>query len=61
MVVNYAVTLLIIRSSLDYSVQLAALIGIVAGMGFNYLCTRYLIFRFKSANPELYRASLRRP
>jgi dolichol-phosphate mannosyltransferase len=56
MVVNYATTLLI-RHYLGLNIQLAALIGIVAGMGFNFLCTRYLVFRFKAENPEHYRAS----
>ena len=37
------------------SLGLLGVIGIVAGMGFNFLCTRYLIFRFKPANPEHFR------
>jgi len=34
---------------------MAALVGIVAGMGFNFLCTRYLIFRFKPGTPGFHR------
>jgi len=53
MVVNFVVTLLL--GPYLRPIQLAALVGIVAGMGFNFVCTRYLIFRFKAANPEYYR------
>lgn len=62
MVVNLAVAVLVtnyVESAMPQPFvgykQLAALIGIVAGMGFNFLCTRYLIFRFKTANPEHFR------
>ena len=54
-VVNYFTTILI-RPYVS-PIQLAALVGIVAGMGFNFLCSRFLVFRFKTDNPEYYRAT----
>jgi dolichol-phosphate mannosyltransferase len=53
-VVNYFTTVLI--SPYVTPIQLAALVGIVAGMGFNFVCSRFLVFRFKGENPENYRA-----
>jgi dolichol-phosphate mannosyltransferase len=54
MVVNYLVTVWI--SPYVHPIQLAAAAGILAGMVFNFLCTRYVIFRFTTANPEYYRS-----
>jgi len=53
-VVNYFTTILL--SPYVSPLQLAALIGIIAGMGFNFVCSRFLVFRFKTENPEHYRA-----
>jgi dolichol-phosphate mannosyltransferase len=52
-VANYVVTILL-RPYLA-PIQLAALVGIVAGTGLNFLCTRYLVFRFR-ADPRHFRA-----
>jgi dolichol-phosphate mannosyltransferase len=48
MVVNF-VTALMLKPYLR-PLQLAALFGIVAGMGFNFVCTRFLVFKFKAGN-----------
>jgi hypothetical protein len=54
-VVNYAVALLL--RSYDMPIQLAAS-GIAAGMAFfNFVCTRFLVFRNKADNPEFYRST----
>lgn len=48
LVVNYGVALSLRLSVLDdgrFSLQLAALMGIIAGMGFNFLGARYVVFR----------------
>jgi dolichol-phosphate mannosyltransferase len=48
LVVNYVVALSLRMSVLDsgpFALQLAALAGIAAGMGFNFLGSRYLVFR----------------
>ncbi|WP_299681668.1 glycosyltransferase family 2 protein [uncultured Roseobacter sp.] len=48
LVVNYCVALGLRMSVLSdgvYALQLAALVGIAAGMGFNFLGARYLVFR----------------
>ena len=46
--VNYAVAIALRSSLLEqgpFTLQLAALAGVVAGMGFNFLGARYLVFR----------------
>lgn len=48
LVVNYAVALFAHRNlfgDLDWSLQIAAMLGIAAGTGFNFLGARYLVFR----------------
>ena len=52
-VVNYFTTVLLMPYVA--SIQLAALLGIVAGTLFNFVGTRYIIFKFKAANPEHFR------
>lgn len=44
-VINYAVSLAILRALPELPVQAAALGGVVAGLGFNYVASRYLVFR----------------
>jgi putative flippase GtrA len=51
-VTNYGVALLFRREFSALPIQLAAMVGIVAGMGFNYMTSRYLVFRKREAgNP----------
>lgn len=48
LVVNYAVALSLrmnVLESGDFSLHLSALAGVIAGMGFNFLGARYLVFR----------------
>jgi dolichol-phosphate mannosyltransferase len=52
LVTNYGVALLFRREFSGLPIQLAAMAGIVAGMGFNYMTSRYLVFRKREAvNP----------
>lgn len=44
-VVNYAVAMTINGLQPAWPPQVAAVFGILAGMGFNYTCSRYLVFR----------------
>jgi len=43
--INYALTLLVLRHVPAMPPQLAALIGIAVGTAFNFVATRYLVFR----------------
>jgi len=43
--INYALTLLVLRDVPAMPPQLAALIGIAVGTAFNFVATRYLVFR----------------
>ena len=45
LVVNWAVSMLFRNRFPDLPLQIAAMVGIVAGMGFNYATSRYLVFR----------------
>ncbi len=51
-VINYAVTLGVISSRPSWPVQAAAVIGIGAGMLFNYLTNQFLIFKHTSQTME---------
>ncbi len=44
-VINYALTLLVLRYVAGIPPQLAALIGIAVGTGFNFVASRYMVFR----------------
>ncbi|WP_435020821.1 glycosyltransferase [Tundrisphaera sp. TA3] len=44
-VVNFAVTSLVARSRWAPPIQVAATIGVAAGMSFNYLATQFVVFR----------------
>jgi dolichol-phosphate mannosyltransferase len=56
MVVNYLVTMGL-RPHVA-PLQMAAALGIVAGMGFNFFCTRYVIFKFTTAHPQFFRSGV---
>lgn len=43
--INYALTLLVLRYVAAVPPQLAALIGIAFGTGFNFIASRYMVFR----------------
>lgn len=43
--INYAVTMVILGIATGIAPQLAAFAGIVAGTGFNFVASRYLVFR----------------
>ncbi len=43
--VNLVATLFLLRATTTLSPQTCALLGIVAGMGFNFLASRYFVFR----------------
>jgi dolichol-phosphate mannosyltransferase len=51
---NYGVTMWLLHSFSTLPLQLSAMLGILAGMGLNFLTSRYLVFRKKraSASPE---------
>ena len=44
-VINYSVTMLVLGSAANVMPQLAALAGIAVGTGFNFVASRYLVFR----------------
>jgi dolichol-phosphate mannosyltransferase len=44
-VVNYVTTLMVHRSDPAMPIQIAAIVGVVVGMVFNYLSSRYMVFR----------------
>lgn len=46
---NYVISLLVRREFPHVPIQLAAMLGILAGMGFNYFTSRYLVFRKRDA------------
>jgi dolichol-phosphate mannosyltransferase len=48
---NYAVTLLLIGEAFGMRPQLAALVGIVAATAFNFIASRYLVFRSSHIRP----------
>jgi dolichol-phosphate mannosyltransferase len=48
---NYAVTLLLIGKAFGMRPQLAALVGIVAATAFNFIASRYLVFRSSHIRP----------
>jgi dolichol-phosphate mannosyltransferase len=51
-VINYATTLFVHARLPTASPQLAALIGIAVGTGFNFLSSRYLVFRRSHIRPK---------
>jgi len=53
-VINYAVTLWILRVAPATSVQLAALGGIASGTAFNFLANRFVVFRGRWVRPREY-------
>ncbi len=59
MVANYVIALWLRSTYLKdaaYGLQLAAIIGVIAGMGFNFLANRYIVFRKKHIVPKAPRA-----
>jgi dolichol-phosphate mannosyltransferase len=51
-VVNYATTLLILARFAGTLPQVAALVGIAVGTAFNFLTSRYLVFRTSHVRPD---------
>jgi dolichol-phosphate mannosyltransferase len=49
--INYAVTLLLMGRALALRPQLAALLGIAAATAFNFVASRYLVFRSSHIRP----------
>ena len=49
--INYAVTLLFMGKSFALRPQLAALVGIAAATAFNFVASRYLVFRSSHIRP----------
>jgi dolichol-phosphate mannosyltransferase len=49
--INYAVTLLLMGGRLALRPQLAALVGIAAATAFNFIASRYLVFRSSHIRP----------
>jgi putative flippase GtrA len=49
--INYAVTLLLIARVFGRQPQLAALVGIAAATAFNFIASRYLVFRSSHIRP----------
>jgi dolichol-phosphate mannosyltransferase len=49
--INYAVTLLFMGKTFALRPQLAALVGIVAATAFNFIASRYLVFRSSHIRP----------
>jgi putative flippase GtrA len=49
--INYAVTLLFMGETFSLRPQLAALIGIAAATAFNFIASRYLVFRSSHIRP----------
>lgn len=43
--INYVVTLWLAREAPELPIQIAAFAGVIAGTGFNYLTSRFLVFR----------------
>jgi dolichol-phosphate mannosyltransferase len=43
--INYAVTLWLVHETPELPIQVAALAGVIAGTAFNYLTSRFLVFR----------------
>ena len=50
--INYAVTLLLIGKAFHLRPQLAALVGIAAATAFNFIASRYLVFRSSHIRPR---------
>ncbi len=50
-VINYAVTLLFMGKAFSMRPQLAALVGIAAATAFNFMASRYLVFRSSHIRP----------
>jgi dolichol-phosphate mannosyltransferase len=46
-VINYNTALLLLKRLPELPAQVAALVGIFVGMGFNFIASRYLVFRAK--------------
>jgi dolichol-phosphate mannosyltransferase len=51
-VINYAVTLVLMGPRFHMRAQFAALVGIVAATAFNFLASRYLVFRSSHIRPR---------
>mgnify|MGYP003880201435 CR=1 FL=1 len=51
-VINYVVTLLLMGKSFGFRPQLAALVGIAAATTFNFMASRYLVFRSAHIRPR---------
>jgi dolichol-phosphate mannosyltransferase len=49
--INYAVTLVLIGRAFGWPPQLAALVGIAAATAFNFIASRYLVFRSSHIRP----------
>jgi dolichol-phosphate mannosyltransferase len=49
--INYAVTMVLIRKAFPESKQIAALFGIAAATAFNFIASRYLVFRSSHIRP----------
>ena len=49
--INYAVTLLLIGKAFGMRPQIAALVGIAAATAFNFIASRYLVFRSSHIRP----------
>jgi dolichol-phosphate mannosyltransferase len=49
--INYAVTLLLMGKALQLRPQFAALVGIAAATAFNFIASRYLVFRSSHIRP----------
>jgi dolichol-phosphate mannosyltransferase len=57
--INYAVTLVLIGGAFGWPPQLAALVGIAAATAFNFIASRYLVFRSSHIRPAA--TKLKRP
>jgi dolichol-phosphate mannosyltransferase len=51
--INYAITLLFMGESFALAPQLAALVGIAAATAFNFVASRYLVFRSSHIRPPV--------
>jgi dolichol-phosphate mannosyltransferase len=49
--VNYGCTLAVMSLGRDVPIQLAAVVGVLAGLGFNFLANRFLVFRKRHVRP----------
>jgi putative flippase GtrA len=59
--INYGVTLLLMGKDFSLRPQLAALVGIAAATAFNFVASRYLVFRSSHIRPPAGRVGTGEP